>query len=231
MIISCTKNNISYNLPKYQKNSKDITVNGCSQSDSKGYTKIPLESLQANFITSFGRYKKISNPVLIDRDNGFPVISALKRGEAGNFYSYKLFLNGKQAGYMDMDIASVIPEDDFVSIVNDNVCPEIKHIRSIAGDKYSGIGTALIKAAVKESYKQGKGGSLWLRTEKGYAYTLSDYRSDQNPIPFYYKLGFRALNPEADKYIKKCIEESDYNALPDSELLVLTSEAAESLKS
>ena len=85
----------------------------------------------------------------------------------------------------------------------------------------------LINAAINESKKRGKNGSLWLKTEKGYAHSLSDYRKNENPIPFYYKLGFRSMDKEMDSFIKRCIKTSNYFSLPPSEILLLSSAKVE----
>lgn len=234
MIISNIRNTNSIYFSKYQRNNANNNLSlkkNILSVNNGNYVKIPLPSLQSNFMPSFGHYKKVSNALIYERDTGRAVNAVIKREEYGNFYSYKMFVQGKEAGYMDVDFDAIIPEDDYPAIVNDNHCPEITHLRSLSGDKYSGIGTELVKAAVKESYKHGKSGCLWLRTETGYAFSLSDYRSNENPIPFYYKCGFKALNPQTDEYIKKCLETSNFNKLPDLQLLVLNNEAASALKS
>ncbi len=185
------------------------------------------ENIKANFCPAFGKYKKAGNVMLIDKEDGTLKSATLKREKYGkDFISYKLFVNGEEAGYMDMNCSSVFPEDDnFVLTEPDNVIPEIEHIRSLAGNKYAGIGSALVNAAINESISRGKNGCLWLRTEKGYAWSLSEYRANENPIPFYYKLGFKAPDVNIDKLISRCLEKSDYKHLPDSALLLLTSEA------
>lgn len=233
MYISRIKNiNTLNTLKDIQNNSCGIkSKNNPSSVSSPNYAKLPASSIKANFMPSFGFYKKISNAVIYDRETGNAVNAAIKREEFGNYYSYKMFVNGKEAGYMDVDFDAIIPEDDYAAIVNDNQCPEITHLRSIMGDKYAGIGTQLVKAAVKESYNKGQNGCLWLKTETGYAYTLSNYRCNENPIPFYYKCGFRSINPKTDEYIKKCLENSEYRKLPDNQILILDSDAAQALKS
>ena len=68
-----------------------------------------------------------------------------------------------------------------------------------SNQKYKGIGSELVKQAVKESQKRGYEGRTCLNTsttkpEKG------------SPIPFYYKLGFECTNKEKDKLIKEAIK-------------------------
>jgi len=189
------------------------------------YEKIPLDALKSNFCLSFGKYRKVGDVVLINKDTEKPVVASLRKEKIGDFVSYKIFTGKEEAGYMDMEKEALFPEGDYVLTEPDNVIPKVSHLRSLLGDKYSGIGTSLINAAVKESLNSGKNGSLWLNAEKGYARGFSQYRSDENPIPFYYKLGFRAVEPGVDKFIKKCLENSDYRNLPDSALLLLTPDA------
>lgn len=187
---------------------------------------ISVENFKANFLPSFGRFRKISEVVLTDRETNNPVLAEIKRDKYGNdLFSYKIFVKGQEAGFMDLNCESLYPEGDFVVPEADNVFPEIKHLRSLMGDKYSGIGTALVNEAINESIKRHKNGSLWLTSEQGYANSFSKYRQNENPIPFYYKLGFKTLNPKQDKYIRDCLESSKYNMLPSSEVLILTSDA------
>ncbi len=183
------------------------------------------ENIKANFLPSFSGYRKIDDIVLKDKESGKLVSAELKRDKYGDdLFSYKIFVKGKEVGYMDLNCESLFPEDEFVVPEADNIFPEIQHLRSLSGDKYSGIGTALVKAAIDESIKRGKNGSVWLTSEQGYASSFSNYRKNENPIPFYYKLGFKAINPKSDKYIQECLEKSRYNMLPESELLILTSD-------
>ena len=187
--------------------------------------QIPLTAIKSKYCQSFGRFRKVDDVTLLNRDTGFNVKASLCKEKIGPYVSYKIFVDGKEAGYMDMDCYSLFPEGDYVLTLPNNVIPKITHLRSLLGKKYEGIGTALVNAAVKESRKRGNEGCLFLTAEKGYARTFSDYRSDENPIPFYYKLGFEAVNPQIDKLIKQCLSEAKYDLLPDSALLLLTPEA------
>ncbi len=209
----------------YKLNKKNLAEYKKHEVPAVSNAKIPLAALKSNFCLSFGKYKKVGEVVLVNKDTEKPVVASLRKEKIGDFISYKIFTGKEEAGYMDMDCDALFPEGDYVLTEPDNVIPEVSHLRSLLGDKYSGIGTSLINAAVKESLKAGKNGSLWLNAEKGYARGFSSYRSDENPIPFYYKLGFRAVEPGVDKFIQKCLENSDYRNLPDSALLLLTPNA------
>ena len=208
---SCLKQESSYS-PK-----KDI------KSTEK---KAPLYALQANFMPAFGRFRKVKNVVLMNRDTLMPQRAEIVRDRAGDFLFYKLMINRKEAGYMNMDCDSVFPEDDYVLTEPDNHIPKILEIRSLMGETYSGIGTELIKEAVEESRRRGKGGALWLHSVKGYGRTESEYRKNENPIPFYYKMGFIAPDKKVDKRIRENIKNNKFKALPNSAIMLLTSEAA-----
>ena len=215
---------------------KNISSNSCAKKNlSKQQTQekneisvseIPAYALKSNYCPSFGRFRKTGEIVLIDKSTEKPVMASLYKEKTGDYISYKIYTGREEAGFMDMNCEALFPEGDYVLTEPDNSLPRVFHLRSVLGNKYSGIGTALINAAIEESYKAGKNGCLWLNSEKGYARGYSPYRSNENPIPFYYKLGFRAVNPAVDELIQICIENSNYKSIPDSALLLLTPEAA-----
>ena len=199
----------------------DIT----NKHQNNNLVQLPLNTLKANFCPSFGKYRKVADVYLKDKETGESVKASLQREYVGDFVSFKLMHRNEEAGYLDMDCGAVFPENSYVLPEIDNVIPRVCHVRSLLGDKYHGIGTALINAAVNESRKAGEKGYLWLQSEKGYAHSLSRYRRGENPIPFYYKLGFRAIDKNTDKFIKFCLEKSKYSELPDTAILLLTPEA------
>ncbi len=213
-------NNIDVNNNRVQSQEKSNPVNNCLK-----MSEIPSEKLKANFLPSFGRYKKVGDVELVDRKTGNNVKAALKREKIGDYVMYKIFKGKEEEGFLDLTNV-LFPEGDYVIAEPDNNIPKILHLCSLKGDKYSGIGTALVSAAVDESIKMGKGGCLWAVTEKGYAKGLTDYRKNENPIPFYYKLGFKTVSPKLDEDIKRCIETKKYNQLPYSSVILLTSQAA-----
>lgn len=65
--------------------------------------------------------------------------------------------------------------------------------------KGEGAGTALIKEAVKKSFIQGFGGRVILLAS-------SLNKASGCPVPFYYKLGFKAANAERQQDIEKGME-------------------------
>ena len=151
------------------------------------------QSLPACYPIAFGKYKNVGETYVVDRATGEKQIAIIQRDSVGDFANIKLKIKGKEAGIMELHFSNDgdnLPD----SIINKNkVSAEVIHLRSIKGDKYSGIGTALMKIAFLESVKNGCRGNLWLCAEKGYGRSMSKYRSDESPIPFYYKLGMRAL--------------------------------------
>lgn len=184
-----------------------------------------LENLQARYIPSFKAYRKTGKTTVIDKKTGYEVPADIKKEKIGDFVSFKLMIGRKEAGFLDMYCNSVFPEDKYVLTEPTNNIPEVRHLRSILGEDYAGIGTALIKTAIQESCNNGGLGNLWLESEKGYERTLVPYRSDENPIPFYYKMGFVSPNTDIDEFIKSCLKKTDYLKLPDSTLLLLTPES------
>ena len=187
--------------------------------------KYNSEHVRANFIPSFDGYKKVGTVQLKQRSTDNNVAAIVKKERIGDFISLKLYVKNKEAGFLDMKCDSVLPNNDYTLDKPSNIIPQILHLRSIQGDKYKGIGTALIKTAIQESWNNGGFGNLWLRTETGYAYSYSPYRSNENPIPFYYKVGFESPDYSTNKLIKDCIEKKEHSKLPNSVLLMLTDEA------
>ncbi len=54
-----------------------------------------------------------------------------------------------------------------------------------------------------------------------------DYQNTEKtktPFRFYFKMGFKTLCPQTDKYIKNCIENAQDDLLPASEVLMLSAE-------
>lgn len=209
-------------------------ISSCKQNVGKTYTvaqnnsininEIPSSSIKANFIPNFGKYRKVKNIKLLDKDTEKLVNASLVKESIGDYSSYKIMVGRKEAGYMDMDCASEIPEKFYPEHRYLNEIPEVKHLRSIMGDKYYGIGTELINTAIEESIKKDKGGRLWLSAEQGYGAWYSEYRRDESPIPFYYKLGFRAIDKNYNEIIDDALKKQEYYKLPEEAILILSSQ-------
>lgn len=179
---------------------------------------------QLNFKPSFGALKKVEDIKLKDRNTGKSVDASLFKEKSGDFIDFKIKYKRQEAGYLSMDLCPTylynLPKPE----INNKDIPEVEKIRTIMGDSLEGIGTALMTAAIKESIKNGTEGALWLSAEKGYAYNLSDYRKNENPIPFYYKLGFEAIDEDDKELIESCLVDNDLNNLPDISCLFLNPE-------
>lgn len=191
---------------------------------------IPASVYKANFAPSFGKYKRVKDVPVYDRDTQMPVRASLLKDYTGDYVSYKLMSGKTELGYMHMNCDSIFKEDKYLCPEPDNNIPEITHIRSLEGNKYYGIGTNLINAAVEESQRRGKGGSVWCETEQGYAHGLSSYRKYENPIPFYYKMGFKSLDEKINALIEKGIQTNNLGLLPESTTLILTSVDSEKFR-
>lgn len=221
-------NNVNSVRNNFFLRNSDISSSNNAQKQSQSadkttYATLPASAYKANFIPSFGKYRKVKDVFLMNKDTEMNTRASLMKDTVGDTVYYKIMVGREEAGYLDMDCDAIFPEDDFLCEEPDNNIPKVNHLRSLIGDRFSGIGTELINAAVNESIVRGKGGCLWLKAEKGFARGLSNYRKDENPIPFYYKLGFKSLDPELDSEIKDNIASKNYNALPDQTLLILPS--------
>lgn len=89
--------------------------------------------------------------------------------------------------------------------------------------KYKGIGTELIKSAVRESIRNGYNGRLILSAANGYA----------SPVPFYYKCGFRFEDEGANESVEEFLRSKSKN-LPSSlshGIMYLSEEKAKELVS
>ena len=218
-------------FPQYSNTIRHANTNNykdVSQNTHISLSDIPCYAIKANFAPSFGKYRKIKDVELTDRNTGENINAIMKRDRiSDSFDFFSIYVKGKQAGFMEIGYDEPVPEGDFVLTENDNTIPEVKRIYSILGDDYKGIGTELIKQAVEESRARGKNGSLWLTAETGFASGLTKHRRNESPIPFYYGMGFESPENKTDTYIKKCISNSRYNKLPKSALLVLSSQEAD----
>lgn len=215
----------------YQNRTRGLTVkNPLNNASSAGsfassFSNYSSENVKANFLPSFGIARKVGKAEIIDRETGEPILADVKRDTVGSYVTFNLNLGRKSLGFLTMNCDSIYPvAEHVITLPTDNI-PKVVNLRTIEGEKYSGIGTALIKTAIQESYNNKSYGNLWLNAEKGYERNLSPYRSNENPIPFYYKMGFRSPDEELDKFIKKCIQDNKIRRLPDTATLLLTTEA------
>ena len=219
--INSYTNTNPYQQKKYSVNTLPLTTSG----NNKINSNYSPENIRANYAPSFQRYKKVGKAIINERANDNDIYADIKKEKIGDYISMQLNVGRNLAGFIDIDFDSAVPIKDNLLSLSTNCIPEILHLRSILGDKYSGIGTVLIKAAVRESYENGGMGNLWLVSEKCYEKGLSKYRSNENPIPFYYKTGFKSPDKNTDTYIQNCLKAKNYDKLPKSTLLILTPEA------
>lgn len=225
-------NTVSANY--YVKNS--VSVNKPNQAMS--YVTAPTECVKANFLPSFGQMKKVGEVVIYDRKTKEPVIATVKKDHYYNEYLiYHLYLGKTKLGEMTMMMHADLPDDDDDDLpsyeelpVKKKTIPQVMSLRTIEGEKYSNIGTSLIGLAIDESMKTEHKGAIWVDSCKGYDQLSSPYRSGENPIPFYYKLGFRAVDGQDEK-IRELLEKGDYEHLPVLAFLELSADNARKLKS
>ncbi len=194
-----------------------------SSSKKHDVFSLPSFAYKANYLPSFGKYRKYKEVPIYNKETGQIDNTTIMRDTIGDYVLYKMMSGREELGYLRMDCDSIFKEDKFLSSEPDNNIPEITHLRSLRGDKYYGIGTALIGVAVEESKKRGKRGALWCTTEQGYAHSLSPHRKNENPIPFYYKMGFKSPDIMIDNLIQRGISSANLGLLPESTVLLLSS--------
>ena len=217
---------------KLFNNYSSQTIKPCKKENDKEFSSknsqilsinnVPTNCIKANYLPNFGKYKKVADITLIDKDTERPVRASLRKERTGDFISFEITTGRKdQAGFLHMDLE---PEDIYQIPQNKNgeTIPEVTHLCSIKGDKYKGIGTTLIRAAINESLKENKNGALFLHAETGYGKGYTNHRKDESPIPFYYKMGFKAFYEMIDSLIQDCLNKADYENLPPSALLILS---------
>ena len=106
-------------------------------------------------------------------------------------------------------------------------------VRSLRTDyaHYKGIGTELIKSGIQRSIDEGMKGELTLYAANYYK-SVGYYRKSNSPVPFYYKLGFRAETEEANVLIKngmKNLERNNFYDGPAEAYMILDEKSAKKL--
>ncbi len=216
------KYNQNFNVRKRNINNKYMTFGIKTNKNS-----LESEVSCGGFSPSFGRFKEVKKIILKEKESGNNTVASLKREEKkeDETIDYKIFKNNEEAGYIRININPEFADNDPISIQGKyQYTPEVKYLRSLLGNKYSGIGTALIEAAKNESKSLGQGGALFTFAVLGFASKASEYRSMENPIPFYYKMGFRAETEKENEIIVNCLKNGDYNSLPEEAYLYLPKE-------
>ena len=212
----------SLNIVSVQRSKKQFAKVSSNPNQSNVFIYKP-QNIKAIYCPNFGKEKKIKETDLIDQKTGKMVKAKVYRDTSSITEHYYIRKNGEELGYMNLYCPKRNNDKDYEYTYPDYL-PEVKSIRSLKGDEYEGIGTQLIKCAIERSEERGYGGELVLSAEQGYAINLSPYRSDENPIPFYYKLGFQAVEEDEDAMCRALLAREDYNSLPLFEDMILTSE-------
>lgn len=181
-----------------------------------------------SIIPDFGieKCRKVKTVYLIDKKNNDIIYADLLKHR--NYPKYEVRVKGKLAGYMHISDNGYLPECDNVpEALKNKEIPKITGLRSIMGDKYSGIGSALINEAIEHSKKLKKNGMLWLMASCGYDNYASKYRSNDNPVPFYKKCGFTCIQKETEKKVNFALKNNQPGFLPETVNMLLTPENAE----
>ena len=160
-----------------------------------------------SIIPDFGieRCRKIKTVNLIDKTNGDIIYADLLKHK--NYPKYEVRVKGKLAGYMNMSDNGYLPEcDNIPENLKEVGIPKITGLRTILGDKYSGIGSALINEAIEHSKKIKKKGAIWLMASDGYDNYASQYMANVNPVPFYKKCGFICIKKDTEKKVNLALK-------------------------
>lgn len=223
-------NNISNSILLNQYKSPVFSAKKDSEDTNEKY---PLQTLSefpkpVTFFPDFGieKCRKIKTVYLIDKTNGDIIYADLLKHK--NYLKYEVRIKGKVAGYMFISDNSYMPECDNVpENLKDKGIPKITGLRSILGDKYSGIGSSLINAAIDHSKKTKRDGAVWLMASCGYDNYASKYMSNENPVPFYKKCGFNCIKKDTEKKVNFAIKNNQSYLLPETVNMLLTPENAE----
>ncbi len=223
-------NNYSINTPCYGQK-KPLVHNGSKTVSLTSANIMPsYKSVKAKFLpVSFGAFKKIGTVEITDRKTNKLVTVDLKSEDFGDYTMFKLFSKGQELGFIDIiSSCSKNSSNNSESLAKNSTT--IVHLRSYKGNEYSGIGTALMKAAINKAIKNNCADEISLYAETGYQYAFSPYRSNESPIPFYYKLGFEATDLKTDEKIRNLIARERYDLLPSMVFLKLSDEELKKYK-
>ena len=179
------------------------------------------ENVKANYLTFCGNYRKVRDIELLDNDT-LEYTKASLQHKKDYCDEYIITKDGKKLGYMTFDKSANLGHMYDVAGFRDGVMPRIATLRSLEGDKYSGIGTQFVKEAVERSFQEGYDGLVCLNAIKNFASSDSDYRCTDSPIPFYYRLGFRSPSPEINRSIEIALKLKIPEMLPNETFMVLT---------
>lgn len=178
------------------------------------------ENVRANFISFGNNYRKVRDVKIYDKSKR-EFVSASLEHKRDYFDEYRIMKDGKKLGFMTFDEETNIGLMEDIKGFSDGVMPRIAALRTIEGDRYSGIGTQLVKEAVEKSFQTGYDGLVCLSAQKYFAKQDSSYRSEDSPIPFYYKLGFRSPQAQINNLIEKSIKLDLPQMLPMETFMVL----------
>ena len=92
--------------------SKSANVNNSANNMSFG--SLPANAYRANFVPSFGKYKKVKDVPVYDRGTELPIRATLLRDNIGDFVSYRLMSGRTELGYMQMNCDSIFKEDKYL---------------------------------------------------------------------------------------------------------------------
>ena len=180
-----------------------------------------------SIIPDFGieKCRKIKTVYLIDKTNGDIIYADLLKHK--NYPKYEVRVKGELAGYMHISDNGYLPEcDNAPENLKDVGIHKITGLRTIMGNKYSGIGSALINEAIEHSKKIKRKGAIWLMASDGYDNYASRYMANVNPVPFYKKCGFTCIQKKTEEKVNLALKKNLPFLFPETVNMLLTPENA-----
>ncbi|MBQ3642795.1 hypothetical protein II906_12860 [bacterium] len=216
---------ISYNnIPKTP--CKKSSLNSNSQAMQEDFCAYNAENLKANFITFKGNFRILEDVVLYDKVEKKYVKASMQMREDGNLEEYQIIKGNDKLGYMYMnpkaEIIEEISNETRYGLKDTDKIAKIAKLRSIEGDRYSGIGTQFVKKAIERSLSLGQMGAVGVTACRYFDTAASDYRKNDSPIPFYYKMGFKAADSVINDAINIALDFNMQDLFPRCAFLVLT---------
>lgn len=102
--------NTAFSAKNINKQNSCLKNNNQSYVDKSSTMNVPVSAIKAKYCLSFGKYRKAGTVMLTDRKTGEPVKAVLKKETIGDFVSFKIYKGKEEAGYMDMNCDSILPE-------------------------------------------------------------------------------------------------------------------------
>lgn len=204
------------------QNAKNAATLNSQQADIKN-SKLPVGASSAVYHPSFCKRVHDKNVQIIDRNTGIVNVVSLNKENQRDLVRFSLTSKNKEIGSMFLKYDCPMPQKYCNNPEVQKTIPCVINLEIKQGDKFLGVGTALLNLAIEESIKNGKNGSLLLLAENSFPFYFNGTTliESENSIQFYYKMGFEATDKELDDNIRKGLRTSNTESFPDEVLLFL----------